>query len=264
MDHMGDDLALTPRSFALALNNRNGFLCGKTIAELGSIPELVLLHPKGKATYDKEICDIFPNTATVRWDEINASELASRLESKGIEILLSINFGYIFPSIVLNSVAFPLNLHTGLLPWCRGSNPNVWSIIEQKPAGVTLHRMTCKVDKGNLIASLEVPVEPHDTGKSLYEKLEKASVTLINNKWPDLISGEIIEFPPTEGGSVHRASEMNTLSRLHLNENSSLGNFIDRLRALTFPPYKNAFFVHDGKRYYVEISIQPEEMDKQT
>lgn len=259
---MGDDLALTPKLFALALNNRNGFLCGKAIAELDSIPELLILHPKGKATYDKEICDIFPHTTTVRWDEVDALELSNQLQRMGIDILLSINFGYIFPLAVLNSVPFPMNLHTGLLPWCRGSNPNVWSIIERNPAGATLHRMTCKVDQGNLIASLEVPVEPHDTGKSLYGKLEKASVTLISNIWPDLISGEIMEFPPPEGGSVHRASEMKTLSRLHLNENSSLGSFIDRLRALTFPPYKNAYFVHEGKRYYVEISIQPGEMDE--
>jgi methionyl-tRNA formyltransferase len=37
-----------------------------------------------------------------------------------------------------------------------------------------------------------------------------------------------------------------------------VGDFIDRLRALTFPPYDNAYFEKDGEKYHVDIEIRKE------
>jgi methionyl-tRNA formyltransferase len=37
-----------------------------------------------------------------------------------------------------------------------------------------------------------------------------------------------------------------------------VGDSLDRLRALTFPSYDNAYFQQDGERYYIEVSITDE------
>ncbi|QTX31468.1 formyl transferase [Aminithiophilus ramosus] len=247
------------RPFALALNNRNGYRCGRVIAEAGDEPEFLLLHPSSEARFDGEILSLFPRSRVIRWKERPCEEVTGLLREAGIELLLSVNFGYVIPPVLLNMLPEALNLHTGLLPWCRGSNPNVWAIVERSPAGVTLHRMTEELDRGEIVASLDVPVDPGDTGASLYERLEEASVTLMRTVWPALREGAIEGYPMENGGSEHKTRDMKALCRLDLDEIASLGVFLDRLRALTFPPYRNAYFVCAGRRYYVDINIRSAE-----
>ena len=247
------------RPFALALNNRNGYRCGRVVAEAGDEPEFLLLHPSSEARFDGEILSLFPHSRVIRWKNHSCEEIADFLREAGIEVLLSVNFGYVIPPLLLNVLPEALNLHTGLLPWCRGSNPNVWAIVERSPAGVTLHRMTKELDRGEIVASLDVPVGPGDTGASLYEKLDEASVTLMRAIWTTLRERPIEGYPMGDGGSEHKTREMKALWRLDLDEIAPLGVFLDRLRALTFPPYRNAYFVYGGRRYYVDIKICSDE-----
>lgn len=248
-----------PRSFALALNNRNGYNCGQVIAESGDMPVLLLLHPSAQASFDEEIQELFPSASVIRWGEKTPSQIAGLFVERKIDLLLSVNFGYLFPRNLLKVIPDALNLHMGLLPWGRGSNPNVWSLVDRSPAGVSLHRMTERVDHGEVLAAVEVGVLPEDTGLTLYRRLEKASVSLIRDAWPVLRERSMEGKPMESGGTEHRVSEMKELCRLDLDEVNSLGRFIDRLRALSFPPYRNAYFVHDGRRFYVEIKITPGE-----
>ena len=36
------------------------------------------------------------------------------------------------------------------LPFNRGKNPNVWSIIESTPCGATIHKIDEKIDTGKI------------------------------------------------------------------------------------------------------------------
>ena len=142
---------------------------------------------------------------------------------------------------VLSLLRSPMNLHTGYLPFNQGSHPNVWSIVEGTPAGVTLHLMAPEVDSGELIARREVPVPPAETGSSLYTKLEKMSVELIGTVFPSLLTGEIRPSPMPEGGTFHFASEFDGLCALSLDETLNVGDFLRRLRASkSFNPHPPA------------------------
>jgi methionyl-tRNA formyltransferase len=245
--------SLTP--FVYAANNRNGFLCGHAIAEAGFLPELLLLHPSKKQKFGEEIRSLFPEVPVLEWSR---ESILRKLEAVTADILLSVNFGYIFPSDILSLFRSPINLHTGHLPFNQGSHPNVWSIVENTPAGVTLHIMTPDVDNGDIIAQKEVPVSAVDTGKTLYAKLEEASVALVKDVFPSLLKGEIRTTPMPEGGTFHFAREFDDLCALSLEETVSTEAFLRRLRALSFPPYKNAYFMDNGKRVYVDITMTPE------
>lgn len=103
---------------------------------------------------------------------------------------LSVCFGYIFKQPYINF--FPkgiVNLHTSFLPYNRGANPNVWSIIDPYPAGVTLHYVDKGIDTGDIISQQEILVHPSDTGKTLYEKLSQAAFQLFVETWPLIIDG---------------------------------------------------------------------------
>ena len=168
------------KKFVFAANNRNGFLCGRELLKNECIPEVLLFHPASRQKWGEEIKNLFPGTPVVEWRK----NVVDDLKKTGAEVLLSVNFGYIFPSEVLSVFEYPINIHMGYLPFNRGSHPNVWSIVENTPAGVTMHIMTEEVDKGDVISRTEIEVAPDETGKSLYEKLETISAQMTGEFFP--------------------------------------------------------------------------------
>lgn len=173
------------------------------------------------------------------------------------DYVVSCGYHHIVPEEILDIPSVGcLNLHSSYLPYNRGANPNVWSIVDDTPSGVTIHWMDPGIDTGDIIAQEKVQVEFSDTGKDLYEKLEDAQVELFQKVWPDILSGEISETTQSEDtGTSHRASKFEDLCKLNPNEEVRVKDFLDRLRALTFPPYNNAEIEIDGETYYIEIDI---------
>src|SRR5581483_3200217 len=152
---------------------------------------------------------------------------------------LSVFFGYILRAPVLEM--FPagcLNVHPGLLPYNRGTYPNVWSIVEGTPAGVTLHYVDEGVDTGDIVAQREVAVEPTDTGATLYAKLEEACLETFAAAWPAIAAGTAPRRPqPAAPGTTHRRADVERIDRIELDRHYPARELIDVLRARTFPPY---------------------------
>ncbi len=173
------------------------------------------------------------------------------------DYVVSCGYRHIVPEDVLNVPEEGcLNLHPAYLPYNRGANPNVWSIVEGTPAGVTLHWMDPDLDTGDIIARQKVETDFSENGKELYERLEDAQIALFQEIWPDVVAGEIDEIEQSENaGTYHRTSDFEELSELDPDEEVQVKDFLDRLRALTFPPYDNAKIEVDGETYYVEIEI---------
>ena len=147
-----------------------------------------------------------------------------------------------------------LNLHTSFLPWNRGAYPNVWPILDGSPAVVTLHRVDEGWDTGPIIAQKQVQVHPTDTAKTLYDKLIRAGVALVEMEvrradsygWGD-------GFPQIGKGSFHRKAELNeACSRLPFLPS---GLAFQYLRAFSFPGY-GLEYVENGIRIRATITLQ--------
>ena len=135
----------------------------------------------------------------------------------------------------------------------------MWSIVDDNPAGVTLHFMDEDLDTGEIIAQERVEKKFSDTGKDLHKRLEKAQVELFKENWPDILENSIeTESQKNEESTYHRSAEFNELCKLDLNEKYRVEEFINILRALTFPPYENAYVEKNGEKYYIEINIEKE------
>lgn len=173
------------------------------------------------------------------------------------DYVISCGYRHIVPEEILAiSGEGCLNLHPAYLPYNRGANPNVWSIVEGTPAGVTLHWMDDGIDTGDIVARREVEFEFSDTGKTLYQKLEDAQVDLFRDMWPDVVAGEIDTIKQDEdAGTYHTTNDFEAICELDPDETVRVRDFLDRLRALTFPPYDNAKIEVDGEVYHVEIDI---------
>lgn len=247
----------------LAVNNRLGWKAAELVRSSGSDVVGVILHPAARRRFGDEILKAVGVAPDRVFDgsKLDAPALA-RIKSLSSDLCLSVLFGYIVrpPFISL----FPrgvVNLHPALLPFNRGANPNVWSIVEGTPSGTTLHYIDAGVDTGDIIEQQSVACEPWDTGKTLYEKLEAASLELLARTWPRLEAGTAprkSQPKSGEGVSVHRTKDLEQIDSLDLDAPTTARKVIDVLRARTFPPYRGAFFEAGGRKVHLRLELEPE------
>jgi len=223
---------------------------GTTVVFLG-------INDAGRRVYDY-LCDrdeVFVHSLLTTKEQLRV------VEEVEPDYLVSCGYRHTVPEDVLEVPSEGcLNLHPALLPYNRGANPNVWSIVEGTPAGVTLHYMDPGIDTGAVVAQREVKTDFADSGKDLYERLEDAQVALFGETWPAVEAGEATATPQDDDTETyHTTDEFDDLCELDPEETVRVKELLDRLRALTFPPYDNAYVEVDGERYYVEIDVEPAE-----
>ena len=68
---------------------------------------------------------------------------------------------------------------------------------------------------------------------------------------------------PEEEGNLYLKRDFNNLLELDLKERVSIGDFIDKLRALTHGDFNNAYFFdpESGKKIFVGIKLKPENIE---
>jgi methionyl-tRNA formyltransferase len=244
----------------LFVNNRVGSALSRWLGERGDEVVGAVVHPPERAKHRDEILEALAGVPLFDAGTLREAATVEALAALEPEIGASIYFGYILKPDVID--LFPrgvVNLHPALLPWNRGANPNVWSIVEGTPAGVTLHYIDARIDTGDIIAQSEVAVSSTDTGASLYRKLEDEGVALFQRTWPELLEGTAERRAQPDGGSFHRARELADLDAIDLDAPTTARELIDVLRARTFPPYPGAWFVRDGRKVYVSVTLEAED-----
>ncbi|MFW6002780.1 MAG: methionyl-tRNA formyltransferase [archaeon] len=199
------------------------------------------------------------------WLLHNGENIVSSIETKDQlakvydlepDLIISGGFRHIISQDILKIPRYGcINFHKSYLPYNRGANPNVWSIIENNFAGVSIHYMDTGIDTGPILAQKKVDVEFTDNAKSLYKKLEHAQFDLFVEFWPNFKSGNIEAQPQIEAGTYHKVDDFNKIREIDLNSQYNALDFINLLRALTFPPFKNCYTTIDGKKYFLEITI---------
>jgi methionyl-tRNA formyltransferase len=148
-----------------------------------------------------------------------------------------------------------LNTHPSFLPYCRGKDPNFWTLVDKAPFGVTIHHVTRSVDSGPIAFQRAISIEPLDTGETLYKKAIIELENLFQEVCGRIVSGDIPSLPQPAGGVCHKRSELHPASQIHLHKDYRAEDLINLLRARTFPPHPGCWFEHNGKRYEIRISI---------
>jgi len=101
-----------------------------------------------------------------------------------------------------------INMHISFLPWNRGSDPNLWSYIDDTPKGVTIHRMDEGIDTGDILIQQEVHIDPEtDTLRTSYKKLTLAIEDLFITNSDLLLNNLLIPKKQINGGSFHLSKD---------------------------------------------------------
>ncbi|MFH1422052.1 MAG: formyltransferase family protein [Planctomycetota bacterium] len=228
----------------------------------------LVLHPPQKRKFCAEILSACSLSSNRIFDgsKINYKETIQSVNLLKPDIGISVMFGYILKPELLSILPQGcINLHISYLPYNRGSFPNVWSIIDGTPAGVTLHYVDAGVDTGPIIAQRDVSVEPIDTGLSLYRKLERKAFYLFRDMWPRIKEGKTQRTAQLSSeGTYHRAQDVKKIDEIDLQKMYKAKNLLDILRARTFPPYPGVYFCINGKKVYLNLQLTYAEKSERT
>lgn len=246
-------------------NNRVGLEVLRHLVDLGEHLVGLVIHPEDKQRFGREIVETvgLPEDRIFLGNRLRDPEVVDAIRSLRADLGLSVLFGYILRPEFLD--LFPrgvVNLHPSYLPFNRGQYPNVWSIIEKTPAGATLHFIDPGIDTGDIIEQRRIEVEPIDTGESLYSKLESCCVELFRTAWPSIRGGNAPRRPqPLHEGSFHRTRDVAGIDLIDLDQSTTAHDLINLLRARTFPPHRGAYFIENGRRVGLRLSLEYEDDD---
>ncbi len=191
-------------------------------------------------------------------DHFKALDVKTVLESKiDYAVIISLHSKQIFPNDLINNITC-INVHPGFNPYNRGWYPHIYSIINGKPAGITIHLIDEKIDHGRIIYQEELEIYNTDTSYTIYERIINKELLILEDKLMDLIIGKYRTKPMNSKGNINYKKDFNAICKLDLNEKLTMREAINKLRALTHLDHKNAFFVDEKTKEKIYVSIQLE------
>lgn len=109
------------------------------------------------------------------------------------DLIVTAAFGQILPKELLDAPKYGcINVHASLLPELRGGAPIHYSILQGKEkTGITIMYMAEKLDAGDILTQVEVPITETDTVGTLHDKLSEAGSKLLSETLPKLLNGEL-------------------------------------------------------------------------
>ena len=160
--------------------------------------------PKGRGkemqfTPVKE-CALKYNIPVYQPRRVREAQCMEELQKYNADIMVVVAFGQILPKEILEMTPYGcVNVHASLLPKYRGSAPIQWAIINgEEVTGVTTMQMDEGIDTGDMLLKTEIPIEPKETGGSLFDKLAQAGAKLCVETLEALQNGTVTPIPQGE------------------------------------------------------------------
>lgn len=124
---------------------------------------------------------------------INAKKFRNELARLKPDLGVVANFGQILGSRLLSIPKYGfINYHPSLLPRYRGPSPLGHILLNgETRSGVTWHRITEKVDQGEILAQKDFEIEPHYTLKDLEHVCMELAVKLLPPLIVEIAEGKV-------------------------------------------------------------------------
>lgn len=174
------------------------------------------------------------------------------------DLVISLHCKQLFPPELVRAVRC-INVHPGLNPYNRGWFPQVFSILNQLPAGATIHEIDEQLDHGPVICQKQVKLESYDTSFSAYNKILQAELELLEENLIPILENRYTRTVMPEG-NVNLKADFDQLCELDMGHTDTLQNHLNLLRALTHGDYANAFFIDEnGRKVFVKVELNIEQ-----
>lgn len=178
-------------------------------------------------------------------DRIRKLENIEELRKYPADIMVVAAYGQILPKEILDMPPYGcVNVHASLLPRYRGAAPIQWSILNgDKETGVTTMQMGVGLDDGDILEQKVVPIDPEETGGSLFDKLAIVGGQLIVQTLKDLEEGKVKAIPQEEDRATHVGMLKKSMGNLNWSRPAAeLHNYVRGLN-----PWPSAYSYLNGK-----------------
>ena len=178
-------------------------------------------------------------------------EFIRRVEELAPDLIVCDSYSMLLPEEILRIPdAGAINVHGGILPEYRGSNPIQWAIIEgESQAGVTMHYMDKGFDTGDIIACRRVPLFFTDTWLDVRDRIGNATEELMSEQLPLLLKGRASRFPQEKARARHHRRRKAEDGRIDWSH--PVRDIYNLIRALV-SPMPGAHYVASGKVHVLD------------
>jgi methionyl-tRNA formyltransferase len=147
------------------------------------------------------------DTPEISVPDINAPEAVAFVEAQRPDIVL-VNGSNLLRKPMLGLIPkIPLgiiNLHTGLSPYSRGGNCNLFMLLEGRPerVGITVHHINPGIDSGDIILSAQVPMTVADNYEMVDIRTFDTGIEALLQCARELSEGTAARVPQWESGKL--------------------------------------------------------------
>jgi methionyl-tRNA formyltransferase len=156
------------------------------------------------------------------------------------EHLISCQYGWKLEDDILGQIPNKYNIHLSPLPNFRGWYGFSHAILERKKSyGWAMHKLTNKIDVGDIVLRNSVTVQPHENALSLYIKTIENLISLFPKIFSSFISNSFDVFEKQDSsenlGSYYSKNSLDSFKQISKSASREEKQII--ARALYFPPY---------------------------
>lgn len=233
------------------------------LKESGYVPSLVVTStdkPKGrKMLVTPPPVKIWAEQNKIPYiqpEKLDTEETRAIFESKnnsGFDVFLVVAYGKMIPDDIL---AIPrlgaINIHYSLLPKYRGASPVESAILNgDTETGVTIQKITSKMDAGNILAQEKTDIFPNEKAEDLRRRLIKIGGELLIKILPDFVDGKIKEIIQNESQATYCKKIKKEDGLIDLNDDP-IKNY-NKFRAYAHWP--RTFFFNKNKRIIITDAV---------
>ena len=123
-------------------------------------------------------------------EKLTGSPELDEIISFNADLIITAAFGQLLPKELLVAPRLGcINVHASLLPKYRGGAPIHKAIMNgETETGVTIMYMVEKLDAGDIISQVRVPINDTDDTGTLFTALSEAGVDLLKNTLPSILN----------------------------------------------------------------------------
>lgn len=180
-------------------------------------------------------------------ESVNTPEGVAGLKDFRPELLVVAAYGQILSNDVLAVAPLGgINVHASLLPKYRGAAPIAWAIYHgETRTGVTIIRMSVRLDAGDILAQEAIDIEPDETAGELEARLAPLGAKLALDMVEKLAQGPVAG-QPQDRSQVTKAPKLKKEDGIIDWSRPAVG-VCNQVRAMQPWPTAYSFFHHAGQ-----------------
>lgn len=194
-------------------------------------------------------------------EKMNGSDEMAQIMALAPDFIITAAFGQFLPTALLDAAQIAaVNTHASLLPKYRGGAPVHYAIMNgDTETGVSIMYMVKKMDAGDVIDVVKVPITAQDNVGTMFDKLSLAGRDLLLATLPKIAAGEIAPVPQDEAAVSF--SPNITRDQQNLNFTQETAQQLDwHIRGL-YPTHPAYVQVADQRVKLIQVTPLPETTD---